>query len=40
MDIARYVGAVFREVKGLEHEGKPARAVVAPEGVKADGTVL
>jgi uncharacterized protein YndB with AHSA1/START domain len=29
VDVAGYVGAVVREVKGLEYEGKPARAVVA-----------
>ena len=29
IDVARYVGAVTREVKAREHEGAPARVVVA-----------
>jgi uncharacterized protein YndB with AHSA1/START domain len=29
IEVARHIGAVFREVKGREHEGKLARVVVA-----------
>jgi uncharacterized protein YndB with AHSA1/START domain len=29
IDVASYIGAVTREVSGREHEGKPARVVVA-----------
>jgi uncharacterized protein YndB with AHSA1/START domain len=29
IDVASYIGAVTREVVGREHEGKPARVVVA-----------
>jgi uncharacterized protein YndB with AHSA1/START domain len=32
IDVASYIGAVTREVEGREHEGKPARVVIASRG--------
>ncbi|MDB5424575.1 MAG: Aha1 protein [Phenylobacterium sp.] len=32
IDVANYIGAVTREVEGRDHEGKPARVVVASRG--------
>ena len=29
MDVLRYIGAVTRELENREHEGRPARVVIA-----------
>jgi uncharacterized protein YndB with AHSA1/START domain len=36
IDVERYVGAVVREVESREHEGKPARVVVATRDYDTD----
>ena len=36
LDIARQIGAVFREVKSRDHEGRPARAVIAARTYDTD----